>query len=127
MKEAVGGTLLLKIVLVFLIVYIMFMAVVIKYGRTFRIKNALINQIEQNEGFRTKGEIENIARNLGYLRDLKACYVKLPGDKGYYYQIEIFAQFDLPLVSNTLKIPVTGETRTINTGNVVPQPGWECE
>lgn len=127
MKESVGGTVLLKIVLVFLIVYIMFMAIVIKYGRTFRIKNALINQIEQHEGYRTKEEIEEVAKELGYLRNLKACYVKLPGDKGYYYQIEIFAQFDLPLVSNTLNIPVTGETRIINTGNVVPQNDWKCE
>lgn len=127
MKEAVGGTVLLKIVLVFLIVYIMFMAIVLKYGRTFRIKNALINQIEQNEGFKTKEEIEEAAKSLGYFRTLNACYVKLPGEKGYYYQIEIFAQFDLPLISNTLNIPVTGETRIINTGNVVPQAGWECK
>lgn len=126
MKEAVGGTVLLKIVLVFLIIYIMFMAIVLKYGRTFRIKNALINQIEQHEGFTTLEEIEEVARSLGYFRDLNACYVKLPNDRGYYYKIEIFAQFDLPLITNTLNIPVTGETRTINTGNVTPR-GWECK
>lgn len=126
MKEAVGGTTLLKIVLVFLIVYIMFMAIVLKYGRTFRIKNALINQIEQNEGFESVEAIEEVAKSLGYFRNLNACYVKLPGEKGYYYRVEIFAQFDLPLVSNTLNIPVSGETRIINTGNVSPK-GWECK
>ena len=52
MREAIGGTMLMQIVLVFLIVYIMFMAVVINYGRVFRAKNNLITYIETEEGFK---------------------------------------------------------------------------
>ena len=127
MREAVGGTLLLKIVLVFLVIYIGFMAVVISYGRIFRIKNKLINTIEQNEGFEKKQDIEDAAKSLGYLSDVEACYVKRSNDKGYYYKVKIYIDFQIPLIKNTLKIPVTGETRTIDTGNVVPQSGWECD
>lgn len=127
MREAVGGTLLLKIVLVFLVVYIGFMAVVISYGRIFRIKNALINTIEQNEGFEKKTDIEDAAKALGYLSDVDTCYVKVSDNKGYYYKVKIFIDFQVPLIRNTIKIPVTGETRIIDTGNVVPQNGWECK
>lgn len=126
MREAVGGTLLIKIVLVFLAIYIGFMAIVIGYGKIFRIKNTLINKIEQNEGYKTISEIEDVARELGYFGALRACNTKV-GEKGYYYSIKIYVSFSLPLVNNTLKIPVTGETRTIDTGNVVPQSGWECD
>ena len=47
MREAIGGTILLYIVLIFLFVYIAFMAIVINYGRVFRSKNAVVSYIEQ--------------------------------------------------------------------------------
>ena len=59
MREAVGGTLLLKIVLIFLVVYIGFMAIILNYGKTFRIKNRLINYIEQEEGIIKKEELDD--------------------------------------------------------------------
>lgn len=125
MREAVGGTLLLKIVLVFLIIYISFMAVVISYGRIFRVKNALINSVEQNEGFESLTDVEEKAKELGYLGDVDACYKDT--DRGYIYKVKVFIDFQLPLIKNVIRIPVSGETRTIDTGNVVPQKDWTCQ
>ncbi len=133
MREAVGGTLLLKIVLVFLVVYIGFMAIILNYGKTFRIKNRLINYIEQNEGILKKEELDDYAKQLNYnlstvgsSKWLDACYYSVPG-KGYYYKVKVYITFNLPLVNNKLYIPITGETRIIDTGDKVPVPGWECE
>ena len=59
MKEATGGTMMLYIFLVFLAVYITFIAVAFNYARAFRIKNEIVDIIEQHEG------IENFADNTG--------------------------------------------------------------
>lgn len=113
MRESVGGTLLLQIVLVFLTVYIGFMAIVINYGRVFRYKNAIINKIEQNEGYANCESIDSMIKSLGYLYDYKVSYTTT--SKGAIYDVEIYIIFNLPLVRTAVKIPVKGETRLIDT------------
>ena len=132
MREAVGGTLLLKIVLVFLVVYIGFMAIILNYGKTFRIKNKLINFIEQSEGLAKVEDLENEAKRLSYNLSsagsddwLRVCYYSTA--KGYYYRLSVYIRFNLPLVNNKLLIPITGETRLIDTGTVVPIDVPECK
>lgn len=51
MRDAVGGTFMIKVLLVFLAVYICFIAVALNYAKAFRVKNKIIDIIEQNEGF----------------------------------------------------------------------------
>jgi len=50
MKEAVGGTFMIYVLLIFLAVYITFVAVALNYAKAFRVKNSVIDIIEQNEG-----------------------------------------------------------------------------
>lgn len=125
MRESIGGALLLKIVLIFLVVYISFMAIVIAYGSVFQTKNKIINIIEQSEGMVNKSAVELAAKSTGYHGDVDTCYVKVD-ERGYYYKLKIFVTFQIPLVKNVVKVPVAGETRLIESGNVVPQVGWEC-
>lgn len=113
MRESVGGTLLLQIVLVFLTVYIGFMAIVINYGKVFRYKNAIVNRIEQNEGYADCESIDTMIKDIGYLGDYKVSYTTT--SKGAIYKVEIFIAFNLPLVRTKVKIPVRGETRLIDT------------
>ena len=47
MKESFGGAFMLKLALVFLVIYVSFMAVAINYAKAFRVKNQIINIIEQ--------------------------------------------------------------------------------
>ena len=113
MKESVGGTLLLQIVLVFLVVYIGFMAIVINYGRVFRYKNAIINKIEQSEGFADCESLEKMIKDLGYNQNYVVEYTTT--DRGTIYKVEIYIIFNLPLVKTKVTIPVGGETRLIDT------------
>lgn len=113
MKESVGGTLLLQIVLVFLVVYIGFMAIVINYGRVFRYKNAIINKIEQSEGFADCESLEKMIKDLGYNQNYVVEYTTT--DRGTIYKVEIYIIFNLPLVKTKVTIPVRGETRLIDT------------
>ena len=129
MREAVGGTALLKIVIIFLAVYVGFMAVVLKYGRIFRIKNKLVNTVEQQEGFSTEEEIKNYARqNLGFNGKVCACYEKVKRGETdyYYYKIKVWMDFQILRNTPLVSIPVSGETRIIETGEVIPKEGWDC-
>ena len=113
MREAIGGTMLMQIVLVFLIVYIFFMAVVINYGRVFRAKNTLITYVEAEEGFKEGGvrSLREKATEIGYTGKIHACYTE--GKDTKYFSIMLYINFDLPLVSNPIQIPVAGETSGI--------------
>ena len=129
MREAVGGTMLMYIVLGFLIIYIFFMAVVINYCRVFRTKNALISYIEVEEGFKSgiKGSLVSKARNdYGYFDEIYACYIEDETRDIKYFTIELEITFQLPMVSNSVKIPITGETAAIRNvaeeNNVDIQP-----
>ena len=114
MREAIGGTMLMYMVLFFLIIYIFFMAVVINYGRVFRAKNALVSYIEDNEGFKD-GDLSDFlikANNVGYTSGaIDVCYSQPnPSNDTKYFSVRLYITFQLPLVNNAIKIPITGET-----------------
>ena len=48
MRDAFGGAFMLKLFLFFIIIYICIMAGAISYTKAFRVKNGIINIIEQN-------------------------------------------------------------------------------
>ena len=50
MREAFGGSFTIKLMLIFLAVYVTFIAVALNYAKAFRVKNGVIDIIEQNEG-----------------------------------------------------------------------------
>lgn len=56
MRESIGGTWLLGLVLVFVVLFASFIAVAINYTKAFRVKNEIINIIERDEGFITEVE-----------------------------------------------------------------------
>ncbi len=70
MRDAIGGVFTLQIILVFVILINGYMAYSVNYTRAFRVKNAIINIIEENEGFTSGGnaadEIETLVKNAGY-------------------------------------------------------------
>lgn len=46
-KDAFGGTFMIKVLMVFFVVYIVFMSIAINYAKAFRIKNNVINILEK--------------------------------------------------------------------------------
>jgi len=50
MRTPIGGAWLYGIVMVFIVLFSAYLAVSINYSKVFRIKNGIINIIEQNEG-----------------------------------------------------------------------------
>ena len=73
MREAVGSTLLFKVMIVFIFFFASFLAIAINYSQAFRIKNRIINIIEENEGIKNNDvrlEIINYVNFAGYYRDV---------------------------------------------------------
>ena len=115
MREAIGGTSLLMLVAIFLTVYIGFMAIVINYGRVFRVKNTLLTHIESHDGIigsESEEELINKARSMGYNNGIKVCYSEGKTNT-YYYSIEVSAQYSMPLTSQKLNIKIKGDTSAI--------------
>ena len=53
MREAIGGTWLFGIVILFIALFSAFLAYSVSYTKAFNTKNEIINIIERNEGFTT--------------------------------------------------------------------------
>lgn len=49
MRDAFGGTFMMKFLLVFIFLYVAFAAVSLNYAKAFRLKNNLIDFIEENQ------------------------------------------------------------------------------
>lgn len=55
MRDAFGGTFMIQILLVFIIIYVGFIGIAINYGRAFRVKNLVIDYLEE-------AQISNLAQ-----------------------------------------------------------------
>lgn len=72
MRDAFGGAFSIKLMLIFLILYVSFICVALNYARAFRVKNRIINIIEQYEGYNKDNStyvdemINEYLNNAGY-------------------------------------------------------------
>ena len=143
MREAFGGTFTIQLILVFLAIYIAFIAVALNYAKAFRVKNQIINLIEQNEGIDNTdwtdqsgviGKINTYLGQMSYYVDLNKisnnnndnlhCYENgycieeyslnsTDGIDSVYYKVTTYVKIDLQVFRLNFTIPITGETRKI--------------
>ncbi len=50
MRESIGGTWLLQLVIVFMLIFVGFLALTINYTKVFKLKNEMLTMIEKYEG-----------------------------------------------------------------------------
>lgn len=118
MRESIGGTLLIYIVLGFITLFIIVIASITQYGKIFRIKNAAINYLEQIEGITNTADLELLQDKLlelGYSDDYWYVCRDDSNPKGSYYQVVLRTYFELPF-NTGFTIPVKGDTRVIESG-----------
>lgn len=130
MKEAIGSTLLFKLILIFISIYISIMAIGLNYAITFRHKNQIISLLEQFEGWDNAEEKIN-----AYLGEVKYyggqystqsiyleqclnkshgyCVERMVTEHGEYYRVTTYMSFNMPVIGEFLSAPVTGETNII--------------
>ena len=146
MREAFGGAFMIKLMLIFLAIYIAFIAVALNYAKAFRVKNKIIDIIEQSEGIdyidRSEG---SVIGNINTYLNSVSYYVKLTNienkntegvncyENGYcieeytgpvndgvtskYYKVTTYININFPFFKLNFNIPITGETRKIERIN----------
>ncbi len=158
MRESTGGLKILGIVIVFFCIFILLLAVSINYAQSFRIKNQIIDFIEQYEGWNIPSDTEdgdgiNTAqqKTQEYLNsldiryfsfsndellattkdgDIKVCYISTArnGEAGRIYKVTTYVTIHIPtILTENIKIPITGQTKFINRNGVVDYSSLEEE
>ena len=70
MRDAFGGVFMMRLFLVFIVIYVAFTAISLKYARAFRIKNSVISFIEEKQILDLNAFFANSANN-GKVQKLK--------------------------------------------------------
>ena len=83
MREAIGGTWLFTIVIVFIVLFSSYLAISVNYSKAFKVKNGIVDLIEQNEGLssETQTQISNYLDKTGYF--VYGECNSTAGEKGY--------------------------------------------
>ena len=63
MRDAIGGVFSLQIILIFVILINGYMAYSVNYTRAFRVKNGIINIVEEREGFSQNSKTTELIHN----------------------------------------------------------------
>jgi len=68
MREAIGGTFLVKLLMMFLVVYVIFIAMALNYAKAFKAKNSIVDFIEKYEGYNnlSKPAIDEYIKKFTY-------------------------------------------------------------
>lgn len=143
MRDAFGGTFMLKIAMVFFVIYICFMAMTLTYAKAFRVKNQVINIVEQ-ERFSGPSDNQTISKIDTYLASVPYKYSEeqkckdIAGGQDYtytpqgaciisygtlgatgvssrYYKVVTFIYVKFPLFNLEMTLPISGETKTISS------------
>ena len=142
MRESFGGAFMIKLVLVFIVIYISFMAVAINYAKAFRVKNNVINILEQNQ-FMLGDDItviddylakvpydlndnNSVKRNCNntefgskkentILTNRGVCITQFSDDKtnDVYYRVTSYISVEFPFFDIYMTLPISGETKVI--------------
>ena len=137
MRESFGGAFIIKLLLIFIVFYISFMAVAINYAKTFRVKNHVINLVEQNQYSGSsdsntieliKEYLETVPYNVSEINcesndlfdgtnveNMGICILPMSDDSNnQYYKVTAYIKIDFPFFGTNLTVPISGETKIIH-------------
>lgn len=132
MKEAIGNSMVFNLIMIFVSVFIALLVGSIAYSKGFKVRNRIIDIVQQHEGYTAEAieEIDENLANIGYRivdkeckqrnnadsiaeSDYRYCLYEYTTSRGNYYGVTVFIHFDIPLIGDFIEIPVYGETSLI--------------
>ena len=131
MREAVGGSMLFYIILIFIFIYIVFIGVIVNYAATYRAANYVVTTLEQTEGrpldlSNTSDLCDSLRRVRGYHNKITLiCRPNQNGDA--IYQVYTYVTFDLPFLTRTWDLPIVSETKALYDEPCRIDPNIEIE
>ena len=130
MREAIGSSLLLNLVIIFISLVMLFFVGILSYSKAYKVKNRIIEIIEKYESYESNedamNEISADLKNIGYTSSFnsncsddnlnettyKYCVYKRSGSNlSYYYEVVTYRHFDIPVIGDSIVLPVKGETK----------------
>ena len=142
MREATGNALLVTMVTSIIAIIMIFFVGSLSYSKSYRVKNYIINQIEENRGWDNKIQkdvIDPYLKDIGYNvvkgtskcgtdskcgtainsndRQYEYCIYKCGSASRPHYKVITYMKFDFPVIGDTIKLQVKGETKTFNDFN----------
>lgn len=134
MRESIGGAVMLKVVMLFIIIINSYLALSVNYSKAFKVKNRIISLIEQYESYdlaekkiyeylnETNYKVYDASCPSGYVSDPLGygfCYARIQDTtKGYYYKVVTYINIELAILNMIFQEPfkITGETKMIYRG-----------
>lgn len=133
MRDAFGGAFFIKLMLIFFAIYISFIAIALSYTKAFRVKNTIINYIEDNETYNNDIaiKIDDYVKEMNYYVSSVGpngsnttysqcdsrgyCVDEVYSDelRGKYYKVTTFIEINFPFFNINVLVPITGETRVV--------------
>lgn len=136
MKQGIGFTATINIIMIFIVVTFAFLAATLSYYKAYKVNNAISDSIEKYEGYNSlaKKEISKKLESLGYHQGTSNCKVNTTNEiesrndsvydycieyqgrdnNNYYkYKITTYLVIDIPVGNLFLKIPIKSTTENI--------------
>ena len=123
MREAVGGSLLLYLIIPIIILFICFIGFIMNYASAYRSANYIVTQIENCQGQFNSCDGVNMSTIIPKIReeyryivendeDIKLCY--FVNGNNTVFRVKLRVSFDLPLYENVGFMDVKAETKSIS-------------
>ena len=131
MKQGIGFSVTINIIAIFLIVIFAFLTASLNYYKAYKVNTLISASIEKYEGYNdlAKTEIEKNLDSLGYVKSgvkcennnmnnnykkYSYCVYKLgETDRKFKVKVVTFITFNIPIVNQTLNLPVKSHTQSI--------------
>lgn len=143
MRDAFGGAFMIKIFLIFIIIYVGFTAIALNYAKAFKVKNKIIEYLENNEvtniGNMPAEEYDkmndyfendilgtmnyrveaNCPQNYVYCKNGIVIVEsgKSVNTEGIYYKVTTFFGWSIPFINKLLALNNTGSKAETAIGN----------
>ena len=128
MKDSFGGTILIYVVIFFLGIYIVLIALTLRYSQAFKTKNKIIDVIEQYDGIKSSRDDDPV--NVEIVNHLRSANVT-PRDVNIelisnhdlrntcYYKISSNIEWSWPFFGYSGVWTISGETKNVKNCNTI--------
>jgi len=141
MRDAVGGSILLNLVVIFTSIVILFFAGILTYSKAYKVKNKIIEIVERTDGDiddNVLREINAELKNVGYkvigeapdddkcsadssrggctnlnTSTFNYCICEHGMTDAKVFEVITYVQFEFPVIGDLLTFPVKGETKVL--------------
>lgn len=116
MREAMGSSMLLYLIIPVIILFVVFIAFIMNYSSAYRAVNDIVAQIEASSGdgcsIATSEEVRDRIREKYYYTESPTCTSASNG-RGTVYTVSLKVDFELPILGKIGVYDVKAETKTI--------------